>query len=477
MRTTQKIIRVSTKQYEHMSVSLVAVCLGFFMVMIDVTVVNVAMPSMAANLHGGISELQWVVDGYTLTFACLLLSAGNLGDHIGAKAIFIWGLSAFVLASFGCGVASTLWMLTAFRLLQGIAAALVVPTSLALINSTYTNRKERAKAIGVWGGIAGIAAASGPILGAMLTAWLGWRAVFFINIPIGLIGILLTARYVKKTVSERKGSFDLPGQVMGIVSIASLAFALIEAGKLGWFSGMISAALCVFLVTFILFLVIEHRTTSPLLPLDFFKTPTFSASIAVGIILNIGFYGGLFILPLYFHQIRGYSIFETGLAILPLPGLAALASYLGGKMASVTGPKPPMILGLAIGGLGFFTMLIAGMQTPPYFVLILPLMAIGFGTAFTMPAATIAVINSAPDGRAGLASGALNTGRQVGSLIGVAIFGTVINTSANFISGMHSVLIIGGVTFLFGCVITWVFINREGVKVIFPNTNTSIKLS
>lgn len=439
---------------------LIALCLGFFMVIIDVTIVNVALPNMAKNLGGGVSWLQWVVDGYTLTFACLLLSAGSLGDRVGAKSAYLSGLILFVLTSLACGLATNFLLLTIFRLLQGIAAALLVPTSVALINAAYENKIERARAIGVWASVGGLAAASGPVLGAVLTSWFGWRGVFFVNIPIGLIGLLLTTKYVINPVSAGfKHGFDFPGQVTGIISIAALAFSLIEAGRLGWSSETVIGGLLLFIATFIIFLVIEHRTKSPMFPLTFFRSKTFSVSMAVGMILNIGFYGQLFLLPLYFQQLREYSVLMTGLAILPQTGLSALASYFGGRVASVSGPKLPMVVGLAVGAAGFFSLLITGEQSPSYILLILPLAAIGFGVTFTMPASTIAIINSVPSDRTGIASGAFNTSRQVGSLIGVAVFGTILNTATNFISGMHIGLMIGGVAFAFGCIATLVWVD------------------
>jgi DHA2 family methylenomycin A resistance protein-like MFS transporter len=317
---------------------------------------------------------------------------------------------------------------------------------------------ERARAIGIWASVGGLAAASGPVFGAILTSWFGWRGVFFVNVPVGLLGMLLTMRYVIADKKIPQGSFDFLGQIVGIISIATLAFSLIEAGRLGWTSEIVMSGLCIFLATFIFFLVIEHRSLSPMFPLIFFKSRTFSVSMAVGMILNIGFYGQLFLLPLYFQQLRGYSVLMTGLAILPQTGLAALASYFGGKVASVSGPKLPMVVGLAIGALGFFSMLIAGANSPSYFLLMLPLAAIGFGVTFTMPASTIAIINSVPSERTGIASGAFNTSRQIGSLIGVAVFGTILNTAPSFISGMHIGLIMGGVSFVLGCIATLLWI-------------------
>ena len=431
---------------------LIALCLGYFMVILDITIVNVALPSIAKSLSGNMADLQWIIDGYTLTFACLLLSAGNLADRVGAKPVFLGGLALFVITSLGCGLASNFLLLIFFRLIQGMAAALLVPTSLALINSSYDCKAERAKAIGIWGGISGIAAASGPIVGAALTAWLGWRAVFFVNVPIGIIGFLLTAKFVKYTREKSaKNTFDFSGQFTSIIAIASLAFSLIEAGRFGWNARPIIAGYIIFIITFTVFIIIEYRSKAPMFPLKFFKSHIFSTSIMIGMFINTGFYGVLFILPLYFQQIREYSVFMTGLAILPLPGLIAVSSYLSGKMASVMGPKSPTLLGLAIGATGFFSLLITGQHTPSYFLLILPLAAIGFGTAFTMPAVTIAIMHAVPSQQTGMAAGALHTSRQIGSLIGVAIFGTLMSSSSHFMVGMHINLIIGGIIFLAGC--------------------------
>jgi len=264
---------------------------------------------------------------------------------------------------------------------------------------------------------------------------------------------------VPNPINQHKGGFDLPGQISGIISIAVLAFSLIQAGKSGWFAETVLLGFCIFIITFITFLFIEQRATAPMFPLVFFRSRTFAIAIAAGMFLNIGFYGEIFMLPLYFQQLRGYSILMTGLAILPQTGIVAIGSYLGGKIASKIGPKMPMVFGLAIGAAGFFLLLIAKQDTA-YLLLILPLIAIGFGTAFTMPAATIAVINSVPENRAGIASGALNASRQVGSLLGVAIFGTIISTATHFTTGMHNALLIGGTAFLCGCLMTLLLIKQ-----------------
>lgn len=440
---------------------LIALCLGFFMVIMDVTIVNVALPSMSKNLGGDISWLQWVVDGYTLTFACLLLSAGNLADRVGAKSTYLIGLALFTITSLACGLAPNFLMLTLMRFLQGIGAALLVPTSLALINASYEHKKERAYAMGIWSAIGGIAGAAGPILGGVLVYYLGWRSVFFINIPVGFAVFLLTKKYVINPKSSGKGHFDLCGQLLAIISIATLSFSLIESGRMGFASLIVIFSFALFIITFVAFLIVEDRSSSPMFPLHFFKSRTFSISIIVGWILSFSSYGLFFVLTLYFQHIRNYSALATGFAFLPFIGTNSIGSYLGGKITSNIGARLPMIIGLFVGAMGYFILLILNNHTP-YFMMILPLIAMGFGVAFTIPAATVATVHSAPEGRAGIASGALNASRQIGSLMGVAIFGTIISLSKNFMSGMHDTLIIGGLFYLAGAAAVFLWVKKEG---------------
>lgn len=439
---------------------LIALCVGFFLVMMDVTVINVVVPKIGKYINADLFQMQWIVDSYTLSFACLLLTSGYLADRFGSRSIFILGLFVFVLFSFFCGIIREPFELIIFRSLQGIGAALVVPTSLSLINAIHSDKKLRARAIGIWGAVAGIAAALGPVLGAFLTSFLSWRTVFFINIPIGILGVLFTFKFVPDFLRKPRGSFDLFGQLMGILCIALLAYSLIEIGKFGWFSETVIISFLLFLVTFIIFLTIEILSFSPMFPLNFFKSSAFSIPVLIGMVLNIGFYGTLFILPLYFQELRGYSVLMTGLAVLPLVGLGGLGAYLGGKISALYGPKLTMQLGLILGGVGFFILLIVQKNTPEYYLLLFPMMCISFGSAFTMPAATVATIHAVPEGNSGLASGTLNASRQIGSLIGVAIFGSVISVSQEFISGVHITLVIAGSLFLLGSLVVFSMLKK-----------------
>ncbi len=327
---------------------------------------------------------------------------GCIGEQWGAKKAFLSGLSIFIFASLGCGLSTGFVMLIFFRFIQGIGAALVVPTSLTLIHNQYEHQQQRARAIGIWAGLGGVAAATGPVLGAFLTSSFGWRAVFLVNIPIGLIGIALTLKYIARSQGKRTKKFDFQGLILAMTTIVALAYALIEVGQYGWFSADVVTGMVVAGMAFILFVHVEMRHPCPLFPLALFKSLNFSVAIVIGVILNIGMYGELFVLPLYFQNIQNYSVLETGFAILPLLSLIAIASYFAGQWIGRVGTKIPMIVGLAIGAFGFFLLLIVGDHSVHYIDLVFPMAAIGFGTAFTMPAATLAAIQNAPEGRAGL---------------------------------------------------------------------------
>jgi MFS transporter, DHA2 family, methylenomycin A resistance protein len=429
---------------------LIALCTGFFMVILDTTIVTVALPPIRHEFHsGGLSGVQWVVDGYTVAFAGLLLSAGSVGDRLGGRPAFQTGLALFVATSVGCGLAPDLGFLVAMRMLQGVAAALVVPTSLALVHASYPEREQRARAIGVWGGIGGLAAASGPVLGGLLVAALGWRAVFYVNVPFGILGLVLTARHVTAPRPARTGGLDLPGQFLVVTALGAAVYGIIEAGRSGPGGAGVVGAFAVAVVCGGGFVLVEYRSREPMLPPGLFRDAEFSSASLVGFLMNVGFYGQLFVMTFYFQEERHYGVLWAGLALLPQTAIAAPASAWGGRTTARTGPRRPMALGLTVGAAGFVALLAAGPGTP-YPVLVLPLAAVGFGTAFTMPAATAAVVESAPAERAGVASGVLNAGRQVGSAVGVALLGALVTGASGFRTGMRTGAVISACCFAVG---------------------------
>ena len=446
-------------------VPLVAICLGYFMVIMDATAVNLALPALGRELGGGITSAQWVVAGYTLAFAALLLSAGTLGDRVGARAVFVAGLAVFTAASAACGLAPTIGLLVAARVVQGAGAATLVPASLALLQASYADRSSRARAVGVWGGIAGIAAASGPIIGGELTAAATWRLVFFVNVPIGIVAITATVKRVVAPAPRRTRGFDVAGQAAGqaagVAALAALAAALIEAGSSGWLSPAVLTGLAVSAAAGAVFVAAERRAADPMIPGGLFASATFSGATMVGLLINLGFYGQLFVFSLYLQEVRGYSPVAAGGALLPEALAVPTASLLSGRVTARHGPRPTMLAGLMLGGAGLLGLIIAGPRTP-YGLLAVPLIAAGFGMAFTMPAATTAVVETAPAQRAGVASGVINASRQMGSMLGVAVIGSLAGGGAHFVTGLHAGLAVAGAAFLLGALCTWFLVERSG---------------
>ncbi|MCC2626301.1 MAG: transporter [Burkholderiales bacterium] len=431
---------------------LIALCFGYFMVIIDVTVVNVAIAALSLDMHIGLSNLEWVVDAYTLTFSALLLSTGYFSDRYGAHKIFQLGLVIFTLASFLCGIAPTFLFLLIARLLQGFGAALLVPTSLSLINFSYSNKVELTKAVGIWAAVAGIAAAFGPILGAFITTIFSWRGIFFINIPFGIVCFILTNKWVARpSPHSDRAKFDTLGQVFSILSIAALSYALIEVSN----KHLLLLAYCLFICSFVGFIFTEYFTKSPMLPLKLFHSKGFNISILVGFLLNMGFYGQLFLLPMYFQHIKSYPILLSGLAISPLMFFVPLGSFLSGKVMNYLSIRYTIFIGFAISTLGLLGIFIVIKYNLNYIFFITPLLFIGFGTSFIMPAATVASIKSVAPTETGIASGTLNTMRQLGSLVGVALFGTITAISTSFDQGVQYAVIGAIITFIIGIILSF----------------------
>jgi MFS transporter, DHA2 family, methylenomycin A resistance protein len=431
------------------ALTLTAMSLGFAVVQLDVTVVNVALKTIGASFGGGIAGLQWVVNAYTVVFASLILSAGALGDRFGAKRLFIKGFILFVVASMACGAAPNLAILIAARAVQGIGASLLVPCSLALLDHTYKEPRARAKAVGIWAGVAGVALAGGPVIGGMLIASIGWRAIFFINLPLGLLGIWLTARHASESTQSRKQPLDLTGQAAAIIAVAALAAAMIEGGAIGWTNTLVIAGFGVFVIAGAVFLAIEAQKAGPMLPLGFFRNSTFSAASLVGLLINLVFYGLIFALSLYFQQIKKLTPLVTGLAFMPMTVVVVAANIGAGQISAWLGARPPMVLGQAIFAVGCFFLVTIGANTP-YSDLWWQTAMIGAGIGLTVPPMTSALLATVDRKQSGVASGVLNTTRQVGSVIGVPLFGTLIANGHQFVPGLHLALCISAAVLLIG---------------------------
>jgi EmrB/QacA subfamily drug resistance transporter len=405
---------------------LLTMCFALFMAMLDNTVVNVALPKLAQSLHAGISGLQWVVDGYVLAFASLMLTGGILGDRYGRKRMFLSGLALFTFSSLMCGFAGTTSHLIAFRGLQGVGGALLLPGTLSIITVTFP-AQERAKAIGIWAGVSGLALSLGPTLGGYLVQHVGWESVFFLNVPIGILGFIVGLRTIRESRSEQARHLDIPGLLLGTGALFALTYALIEVNQYSWTSPSIVAALVAAVVFFVSFLRYEKRAAEPMMPLHFFRIPAFSAGNSVAFSISLGMFGTFFFMSLYLQEIRGYGPFAAGLRFLPLTAMIVIFAPLAGRYASKFGSRVPMTVGPLLAGAGLFLLSRVGVATP--FSHIFPVfMMMGIGMGITMTPMTAAVMNAVGPQRAGMGSAMTNTSREVGGVFGIALLGTLLTT-------------------------------------------------
>jgi EmrB/QacA subfamily drug resistance transporter len=405
---------------------LLTMCFALFMAMLDNTVVNVALPTLTRELGAGVSGLQWIVDGYVLAFASLLLTGGILGDRYGRKRMFLLGLATFTLSSLLCGLSANTGQLIAFRALQGIGAALLMPGTLSIITVTFPAH-ERAKAIGMWAGVSGLALALGPTLGGYMIEHVGWESIFFLNVPIGIIGFIVATIVVKESRSEQERHLDLAGLGLGSAGLFSMTYALIQANQKGWTDPVILGALALAAVLFVAFIMWEKRSPHAMLPLHFFRIPSFAAGNAVAFAMSLGMFGIFFFTSLYMQLIRGYSPLQTGIRFLPMTVMIILVAPNAGRLASKIGSRAPMVFGLTLAATGLFLLSRVGPDTS--FAVIFPIfMIMGIGMASTMTPMTAAVMNAVGPQRAGLGSATTNTSREVGGVFGIALLGTLLTT-------------------------------------------------
>lgn len=410
------------------SLSLLAVCLGFFVIQLDATVVNVALPSIARELGASLSRLQWVVDAYTLALAGLMLTSGSLADRLGARRVFSLGIAVFTAGSLACSLAPGQNFLIAARVVQGLGAAALLPCSLALLVHQFPDHRQRARAIGAWGAAGSVGVAAGPVLGGALIATVGWRAIFLINIPVGLVELWLLHSFVDEAPRRARGSVDRTGLVLSVLSLSLVTAACIEAGDVGWTEPMPLALFIAGLILGAAFLRAERRRSEPMLPLELFASRPFSAAVVVGACFNFALYGALLCLSIYLQQTRGESALRTGLLLLPMAVFVAAGSVLSGRLAG-RGHRLPMMLGLlvAAGGAGVLASVDA---TTSLTVLVAGTLAVGL-CSIAMPALSSLALGAAPAERAGLASGVLNTARQAGGALGVAVLGSLLALSGS----------------------------------------------
>lgn len=407
-------------------VVLLTMCFALFMAMLDNTVVNVALPTIQKDLSAGVSGLQWIIDGYVLAFASLLLTGGILGDRFGRKRMFLSGLFLFTLSSLLCGLAGSTGALIGFRALQGVGGAMLIPGTLSIITVTFPPQ-ERAQALGVWAGVSGIALALGPTLGGWLVEQRGWESIFFLNVPIGIIGLVVGWRVISESRAEQARRLDLVGLGLGTGALFSVTYGLIQANEHGWSDPLIVGSLAVSGLLLAAFLLWEHRTDHAMMPLRLFRIPAFSAGNTVAFAISLGMFGTWFFMSLYMQTIRGYSPLGAGVRFLPMTLMVIVTAPNAGRLASKYGSRWPMTIGLTMAGTGLLlsSRLTA---TTPYALMVPILIIMGAGMASTIAPMTAAVMNAVGPERAGLGSSMTNTSREVGGVFGIALLGSLLTT-------------------------------------------------
>jgi EmrB/QacA subfamily drug resistance transporter len=398
-------------------------CMSLFIVGLDVTIVNVALPSIGRELHAGVSGLQWTIDAYTLVLASLLMLSGSTADRIGRRRTFQTGLAIFTLGSLLCSVAPGLGWLVAFRMLQAIGGSMLNPVAMSIITNTFIEPGERARAIGVWGGVVGLSMALGPLAGGVLVETVGWRGIFWVNVPVGVAAIILTALFVPESKAPRARRLDPIGQLLVIVLLAGLVYGLIEGPGSGWFSGKILACFALSAAALVALVSYEPRREEPLIDVRFFRSAPFSGAVVIAICAFAGLGGFLLVNTLYLQDVRGYSPLLAGVYTLPMAAMVAICSPLSGRLVASRGTRPSLIVagtGITAAGL-----ILAHIQSGTATIVLLAAYVL-FGLGFGMINAPItnSTVSGMPRTQAGVAAGVASTSRQVGSSLGVAIIGS-----------------------------------------------------
>jgi EmrB/QacA subfamily drug resistance transporter len=400
-------------------------CMSLFIVGLDVTVVNVALPSIQHELHASVSGLQWVVASYALVIASLLMLAGSTADRIGRRRTFQTGLALFTVGSLLCSLAPSLAALVAFRMVQAVGGSMLNPVAMSIITNTFTERIERARAIGIWGGVVGLSMALGPVVGGLLVSAVGWRSIFWVNIPVGITAIILTAVFVPESRAPRARRFDPVGQLLVIVTLATLVYGIIEGPGRGWTSPVIIACFVVAAVAGAGFAWYEMRRHDALLDVRFFRSAPFAGATVIAVSAFAGLGGFLLLNTLYLQDVRGYSALHAGLFMLPMAAMTAVCSPLSGRIVGARGPRLPLIVaGVAITVSAITLTRLAADTSSLSLVISYLLFGLGFGLV-NAPITNTAMAGM-PRAQAGVAAAVASTSRQVGSSLGVAVIGSVV---------------------------------------------------
>jgi EmrB/QacA subfamily drug resistance transporter len=416
---------------------------SLFLAYLDSTILNVALPTIGKDLHASLSALQWVADAYLLVLASILLLSGSTADRLGRKRLFLLGLTGFSLGSLLCSFAPNVGSLVALRMLQALGGSMLTPVSLSIVRNVFTDARERAQAIGIWSGIFGLAVACGPVAGGILVTEVGWRSVFWVNVPIGVCMIIAARRYVPESRAPRPRRVDVPGQLLMIVFLGSLTYAVIEGPSTGWGSTPI---LCLFAVAagaLAAFVAVERRRPEPLLELRFFRSPPFTGVSVIAVLAYTALSGFLFIATLYLQEVRDYSPLKAGLAVLPATALMAVAAPVAGQLNGRRGPRLPLVASGILMASGA-AVLLGLSASSPYAMMAVAFALFGAGQGLVNPPVTNTGVSGMPPAQAGVASAVISSTRQFGNVLGVAVMGAMLAGGvAGVVSGAGSATVPG----------------------------------
>lgn len=441
---------------------LVLLAMGFVMATLDVTVINVAGSTMQENLNLSVSNLTWIIDGYTLTYASLLLVGGSLANRYGAKNIYMIGLIIFILASFVSAIAPNGITIIIARLFQGAGAAIFMPSSLSLLVFIYTDEKQRAKMFGIWTAVVSIASASGPFIGGVLVNELGWRSIFLVNLPIGIIGLILTHRIIPKS-SYTKSSLNYTTHILGIIALAALSFTIIEGPSYGWSSIYIFSSALVSISFIVLFILKEHKSKEPIIPKELLSNRSYSNSNIVGFLINFALFGGIFVFGLFLQKSLGDSPFIAGVHLLPVMVVFVIGNMFFSRITQYVGVKKPMVIALAVSSIGSLILVSVSHDTPYWFIAIVYALA-NLGVGVSVPAMTSIIMESSGKTNANIAGATLNASRQIGALVGVAIMGLVINVKTNWYTIENICFLIMAIAYFIAMCLTYFFLKDKKVS-------------
>jgi EmrB/QacA subfamily drug resistance transporter len=411
-------------------------CLSVGVTGINLSIVNVALPSIGRDLHASVTSLQWTVSAYSLVMACLLMLSGSMADRFGRKRIFQTGLVIFALGSLLSSLAPSVGWLIMFCGLQGVGGSMLNPVAMSIIVSAYPDRQRRARAIGVWGSVIGITIAVGPVLGGLLVDGIDWRAVFWVNVPIGITALLLTRRFVPESKAPRARAFDPPGQLLIIVLFASIVTATIQGPRDGWANPWIVGMIVLAVLALVGILVVEPRRSEPLIDLRFFRSPPFSGANTISVVMTAGLSGFLFLNTLYLQEIRHFSPLRAGLMIVPMAVGQAVAANISGRLVAARGPRLSLTLGGALLAAGCFLLISLSAQTSSAHLLG-AYAVFGLGVGLISPPVTNTAVSGLPPDQVGVAGALVASGRQFGASIGVAVIGSIVS-GADFVASSHA---------------------------------------